>query len=88
MPARTGRGIAKIDADQLRGSVQWNTDKNPDVTSVPVMLHPTDVFDERAGHAAPHRRVRREGHRVPEMRVISPAKLTELKTAAEGFATA
>jgi hypothetical protein len=68
-------GIAKKNADQLRGSVQWNTDKNPDVASTPVMLHPTDVLDDKA-------------IAVPDLRVITPAKLTELKTTAAGFATA
>ena len=68
-------GIAKKDADQLRGSVQWNTDKNPDTAGVPVMLHPTDVLDEKA-------------IAVPGMRVITPTKLIELRTAIEGFATA
>lgn len=68
-------GIAKKDADQLRGSAQWNLDKNPEATTVPVMLHPVDVLDERA-------------IAVPDMRVITPVKLIELKTAAEAFATA
>jgi hypothetical protein len=68
-------GIAKKDADQLRGSVQWNAKKNPDVANVPVMLHPVDVLDEKA-------------IAVPDMRVITPIKLTELKTAVAAFATA
>jgi hypothetical protein len=68
-------GIAKKDADQLRGSVQWNAGKNPEATTVPVMLHPIDVLD---GLAIP----------VPDMRVITPAALAELKTAVETFATA
>ncbi|GAA4626971.1 DEAD/DEAH box helicase family protein [Actinoallomurus vinaceus] len=68
-------GIAKKDADQLRGSVQWNAEKNPEATNVPVMLHPVDVLDTKA-------------IAVPDMRVITPAKLTELKTAVEDFATA
>lgn len=73
--ATTSGGIAKKDADQLRGSVQWNTDKNPDAAGVPVMLHPADVLDEKA-------------IAVPGMRVITPAKLTDLKTAVEGFTSA
>jgi hypothetical protein len=68
-------GIAKKDADQLRGSLQWNVGKNPGAANVPVMLHPTDVLDEKA-------------IAVPEMRVITPAKLAELKTAVQGFAIA
>ncbi|MFL6055711.1 MAG: hypothetical protein ACJ72W_22850 [Actinoallomurus sp.] len=68
-------GIAKKDADQLRGSVQWNADKNPEATSVPVMLHPIDVLDTKA-------------IAVPGMQIITPTKLTELKTAIEAFATA
>jgi hypothetical protein len=68
-------GIAKKDADQLGGSVRWNERKNPGVANVPVMLHPVDLLDDKA-------------ILVPGMRVITPAKLTELKTAVESFATA
>ncbi|OLF06259.1 DEAD/DEAH box helicase [Actinophytocola xanthii] len=68
-------GIAKKDADQLGGSVRWNENKNPRVTNTPVMLHPTDTLHDMAVI-------------VPGMRVVTPAKLTELKTAVESFATA
>jgi hypothetical protein len=68
-------GIAKKDADQLGGSVRWNEGANPGVANVPVMLHPVDVLDEKAVL-------------VPGMRVITPVKLAELKTAVESFATA
>lgn len=68
-------GIAKKDADQLRGSVQWNEDKNSDAASVPVMFHPVDVLDDKA-------------IAVRHMRVITPDKLAELKTAVGLFATA
>jgi hypothetical protein len=68
-------GIAKKDADQLGGSVRWNEGANPGAVNVPVMLHPVDVLDEKA-------------ILVPGMRVITPAKLAELKTAVEAFATA
>ncbi|ABW16053.1 helicase c2 [Parafrankia sp. EAN1pec] len=68
-------GIAKKDADQLGGSVRWNESKNPGPANVPVMLHPVDVLDPKAVA-------------VPGMRVITPAKLDELKTAVQAFATA
>ncbi|WP_394622297.1 DEAD/DEAH box helicase (plasmid) [Lentzea sp. JNUCC 0626] len=72
---RDCEGIAKKDADQLGGSVRWNEGTNPGVINVPVMLHPVEVLDGKAVF-------------VPGMRVITPAKLAELKTAVEAFATA
>lgn len=71
----TSNGIAKKDADQLGGSVRWNEHTNPGVSNVPVMLHPTDTLNPLA-------------IQVPNMRVITPAKLGELKTAITAFATA
>ncbi|MBN6040040.1 DEAD/DEAH box helicase [Amycolatopsis sp. 195334CR] len=71
----TCTGIAKKDADQLRGAVQWNTDAYGAVAAVPVMVHPVDVYDARA-------------IAVPQMRVITPAKLEEFKTAVVAFTTA
>lgn len=68
-------GIAKKDADQLGGSVRWNENTNSGVTNVPVMLHPVDVLDDKA-------------ILVRGMRVITPGKLAELKTAVGSFATA
>lgn len=67
--------IAKKDADQLGGSIRWNAGKHPEVTNVPIMLHPADVLD---GKAVP----------VPGMRVITPANLAELKAAVTSFAQA
>lgn len=67
--------IAKKDADQLRGSLQWNSDNNPGPVNIPVMVHPVEVLD---GKAIP----------VPGMRVITPATLEELKTAVRTFASA
>jgi hypothetical protein len=40
----TCTGIAKTDADQLRGSLQWNTDTYGAVAAVPVMVDPVDVI--------------------------------------------
>jgi hypothetical protein len=71
----TCTGIAKKDADQLRGGLQWNSDKNTGTAAIPIMVHPVDVYDSRA---IP----------VPDMRVITPAKLEELKAAVIAFATA
>jgi hypothetical protein len=71
----TCTGIAKKDADQLRGGVQWNTDTYGAVTAVPVMVHPVDVYDAQA-------------IAVPQMKVITPSKLAEFKTAIVAFATA
>ncbi|MFB9685981.1 DEAD/DEAH box helicase [Amycolatopsis plumensis] len=71
----TCTGIAKKDADQLRGGLQWNTDTYGAVTAVPVMVHPVDVYEARA---IP----------IPQMRVITPTKLEEFKTAIVAFATA
>lgn len=58
--------IAKKDIDQLGGSVRWDHDTHPGVTSVPVMLHPCRV-------------VERQGTPVAEMRVVTPDKLQALK---------
>ncbi|KOV87593.1 DEAD/DEAH box helicase [Nocardia sp. NRRL S-836] len=71
----TCTGIAKKDADQLRGGVQWNADKYIGTTAVPILVHRVDLYDARA---VP----------VPDMCVITPAKLTELKTSVTTFATA
>lgn len=68
-------GIAKKDADQLGGAVRWNKGANPGVDNVPVMLHPINRLDSRA---IP----------VPGMRIITPPKLSELKSAVEACATA
>ncbi|WP_033392021.1 hypothetical protein [Kibdelosporangium aridum] len=40
--------MATGDTDQLYGSAQWNTDKIPEASTVPVMLHPVDVLDGSA----------------------------------------
>lgn len=68
-------GIAKKDVDQLGGSVRWNERTHPQVSNVPVTVHPVDVLDSKATPVA-------------GMRIITPVKLDELKTAVEAFATA
>ncbi|ODU05876.1 MAG: DEAD/DEAH box helicase [Pseudonocardia sp. SCN 72-86] len=67
--------IVKKDLDQLGGSVRWDQNLHPEVTSQPVMVHPSRVIDER-------------GTAVPGMRIITPAKLEELKRAVVAYAVA
>jgi hypothetical protein len=67
--------IAKKDLDQLGGSVRWDQEQHPGVISVPVMVHPSRDCDER-------------GTPVPDMRVVTPAKLEKLKQAVVAFAVA
>lgn len=67
--------IAKKDLDQLGGSVRWDQKQHPDVTSQAVMLHPSRIIDEH-------------GTAVPNMRVITPAKLDKLKRAVMAYAVA
>jgi hypothetical protein len=61
--------------DQLGGSVRWDQEHSPDVTSVPVMVHPSRDCDVR-------------GTPVAGMRVVTPAKLDQLKAAVTAFAVA
>ena len=67
--------IAKKDLDQLGGSVRWDQEQSPGVTSIPVMVHPSRDCDGR-------------GTPVPGMRVVTPDKLEQLKTAVTAFAVA
>lgn len=67
--------IAKKDVDQLGGSVRWDQDNHPGVTSIPIMVHPSRI-------------VNHQGTPVPGMRVITAAKLDELKAAVRSFAVA
>ena len=67
--------IAKKDLDQLGGSVRWDQEQSPGVTSLPVMVHPSRDCDGR-------------GTPVPGMRVVTPDKLEKLKAAVTAFAVA
>lgn len=67
--------IAKKDLDQLGGSVRWDQEQHPHVTSLPVMLHPSRECDGR-------------GTSVPNMRVVTPTKLANLKLAVVAYAVA
>jgi hypothetical protein len=67
--------IAKKDLDQLGGSVRWDHAQYPEVTSQAVMLHPSRVIDV-------------QGTVVPGMRIITPAKLEDLKNAVRTFSVA
>jgi hypothetical protein len=67
--------IAKKDVDQLGGSVRWDQDNHPGITSIPIMVHPSRVVD-------------RQGTPVPGMRVITATKLDELKSAVRIYAVA
>lgn len=67
--------IAKKDVDQLGGSLRWNEEREPQVTSLPVMLHPSRVVSHQAAA-------------VPGMRVITPVSLDALKAAVRAFAVA
>lgn len=71
----TTNTIAKKDVDQLGGSVRWDQDNHPGITSIPIMVHPSRI-------------VNRQGTPVDGMRVITAAKLDELKTAVRSFAVA
>lgn len=72
----TTNTIAKKDVDQLGGSIRWHQEiYGTDVDTVPVMLHPSTIVDDR-------------GTVVPGLRVITPPKLTELKTAVVGYVVA
>jgi hypothetical protein len=67
--------IAKHDLDQLGGSIRWDQQHDPGVTSVPVLVHPSSTCD-------------RAGTPVPGMRVVTPDKLEQLKLAVRAFMTA
>ncbi len=67
--------IAKKDLDQLGGSVRWDHEQNPGATLLPIMVHPS-------------REVHELGTPVPGMRVVTPAKLDELKLAVVAYAVA
>jgi hypothetical protein len=67
--------IAKKDLDQLGGSVRWDQEQHPGIQSLPVMVHPSREYDER-------------GTPVPNMRVVTPVKLDELKGAVRAYAVA
>ena len=67
--------IDKADMDQLGGSVRWDEEHHPGVQSVPVMVHPSRQYD---GH----------GTVVPNMRVVTPLKLEELKRAVTEYVVA
>jgi hypothetical protein len=67
--------IAKKDLDQLGGSVRWDQEHHPGVQSVPVMVHPSRAYDEH-------------GTAVPNMRVVTPIKLEQLKRAVKEYAVA
>nr|AIU93445.1 hypothetical protein LRS1606.11 [Rhodococcus sp. NS1] len=67
--------IVKKDVDQLGGSVRWDQEQNVGVQSIPIMLHPSRTLDER-------------GTVVDDMKVVTPAKLKELKAAVRAFAVA
>jgi hypothetical protein len=67
--------IAKKDLDQLGGSVRWDQDQHPEVISHAVMLHPSRVIDAH-------------GTAVPDMRIVTPAKLEDLKSAVRTFSVA
>lgn len=65
----------KKDVDQLGGSIRWNKEQNVGVQSIPIMLHPSRTIDDR-------------GTVVDGMKVVTPAKLEELKEAVRAFAVA
>jgi hypothetical protein len=67
--------IDKHDLDQLGGSVRWDREHAPDVTSLPVMVHPS-----RECHGL--------GTPVPGMLVVTPDKLGKLKAAVTALAVA
>ncbi|QHN31195.1 DEAD/DEAH box helicase [Gordonia amarae] len=67
--------IVKKDVDQLGGSIRWNKEQNVGVQSIPIMLHPSRTIDDR-------------GTVVDGMKVVTPAKLEELKEAVRAFAVA
>lgn len=67
--------IAKKDLDQLGGSVRWDQGQHPGVIALPVMVHPSRDCDKR-------------GTPVPNMRVVTPAKLERLKQAVVAYAVA
>ena len=69
------RLIAKHDLDQLGGSVRWDQEHYPGLTPVPVMVHPSREYDEH-------------GTAVPDMRVVTPIKLEQLKRAVKEYAVA
>jgi hypothetical protein len=66
--------IAKKDLYQLGGSVRWDQENSPGVTSLPVMVHPSRDY--------------RRGMPVTGMRVVTSAKLEQVKAAATAFAVA
>ncbi|MFI7633917.1 DEAD/DEAH box helicase [Nonomuraea sp. NPDC049400] len=71
----TTETISKKDLDQLGGSVRWDQEQYPEVTPLPVMVHPSRDLDVR-------------GIGVPNMRVVTTAKLEELKDAVRAYTTA
>lgn len=71
----TATAINKHDCDQLGGSVRWFQSRyDHTCATVPVMVHPVNVFDK---HGTP----------PPDTRVITTAKLDELRTALRQFAS-
>ncbi|MGW4370129.1 DEAD/DEAH box helicase family protein [Nocardia takedensis] len=75
---KTGRNtntIVKKDADQLGGSVRWDKEQYPEASQLPVMLHSSSTLHHDATA-------------VDGMRVVTPAKLDELKQAMAAFAVA
>jgi len=64
----TTDSIVQKDLDQLGGSVRLHPGAVLGVDALPVMVHPSRVLDPKA-------------IAVPGMRVITPQKLEELKTA-------
>ncbi|MDP9868817.1 MULTISPECIES: hypothetical protein [Streptosporangium] len=72
---RTTSTISKHDVDQLGGSALWDKDVYPDVTHLPVIVHPSRELD---GKATP----------VPGMRVITQDKWDLLAAAMQNWAEA
>lgn len=71
----TTETIAKKEVDQLGGSVRWDREQYAGVRSLPIMIHPSGTIDER-------------GTVVDGMKIVTPEKLEELKTAVRAFAVA
>lgn len=67
--------IVKKDLDQLGGSVRWDHEQHPGVDALAVMVHPSRALDPKA-------------IAVPGMRVITPQRLEDLKTAVVAVAVA
>jgi hypothetical protein len=71
----SGLTIAKKDLDQLGGSVRWDHEQYPAARPMPIMVHPSRDCDEH-------------GVAVPNMRVVTPDKLEQLREAVIAFAVA